>query len=348
MAFAGLGELLRNLSEEYFSGKDLKAFTGDARIMTDAVSQACSSNSWFIPLHVWHALNSIGLMLDEGALRSWLSNYSPQRLEARKTGRIGVVMAGNIPAVGFHDFLCTLISGYEFSGKLSGADSFLLPALAQVLVNFRPGFNRKIHFSKQIAPDCRAIIATGSNNTNRFFEFLYGGKPHIFRKNRNSVAVITGHESEHEMAGLGEDIFLHFGLGCRSVSKIYLPEGYELTKLTSAFDRFDYVAGHLRYSDNLKYYKAFYSLLERSFTASETLIFLRSTDLASPVSVVNVEYYNSIDKTEWELSAVKHQLQCIAGCDRIPFCTVALGQTQLPMPQDYADRQDTLRFLLDL
>ena len=216
-AFVKLGNILKSLNDSSIvsENRPLKA-------LNKQIEESHLYNPWFTTENVKHAINSLASSLEENKIRKWLQAYD--FTVAMESKKVGVVMAGNIPLVGFHDFLCILISGHRFIGKLSSDDQKLLPALADILVELEPGFKDQIEFTEDRLQEFDAIIATGSNNTSRYFEYYFGKYPHIIRKNRNGVAVFTGNETEKELAEFGKDLFLYFGMGCRSISKVFVPK----------------------------------------------------------------------------------------------------------------------------
>ncbi|MDZ4204912.1 MAG: hypothetical protein U1C46_08855 [Bacteroidales bacterium] len=337
-AFARLGKLLRVHTIQP---------TRYNEILATAVIKSCGANNWFTPNHVWFALQALGHNLTEENLRRWTSQYlhNEKAYSLQKTA--GVIMAGNIPAVGFHDFLCVLMAGYHFWGKLSSNDMFLLPALTEILIDIEPPFAPFIHFSTKDIPQTDVVIATGSANTSRYFNYHYGDKPHIFRKNRNGIAILTGNETETQLKALAQDVFLHFGLGCRNVSKLFLPNGYTFDILLKACKSFDYLRRHKGYRDNLRYYGAIFSINDFSFQANNLIIFHQNADIASPVSVLNYEFYSEMGTLETILSLNADKIQCVVGSQEVPYRTIDVGCTQTPQLADYADGVDTLQFLFE-
>ena len=213
------------------------------------------SNGWFIENNIKASIAEIACLLDEKKLTKWTSSYSFNKAE-----KIGVVLAGNIPLVGFHDFLCILISGKKFIGKLSSKDDKLLPKIAEILIDIEPSFKNQIEFTESPLIDVDAMIGTGSNNTSRYLEFYFKKYPHIIRKNRNSIAVLDGSESEKTLEFLCEDIFSYFGLGCRNISKVYIPKNYDLDKIFKATLKYSDVKDNKKYINNFEYHRAIYLL----------------------------------------------------------------------------------------
>lgn len=312
---------------------------------------ARQQNPWFITSHISYAINAIADSLDEDMIDRWLHKYNLQPVN--KPAKVAVITAGNIPVVGFHDFLCTLIAGHRFLGKLSSQDKVLLPLIADMLIDIEPAFGSYIEFEKHIIKDFDAVIATGSDNTARYFEYYFGKYPHIIRKNRSGVAVITGNENKSQLQELGKDIFLYFGLGCRNVSKIYLPPDFDPVKLTGYFDNWNYVNGHNKYMNNYDYFKSIYLINREDFYDNGFLLLKEDARIASPVSVLFYETYRDKDSLFRRLVSEADKIQCIvnsdaAGTKYYGFDLISPGKAQHPALWDYADNIDTLAFLQKL
>ncbi|TND06509.1 MAG: NAD-dependent aldehyde dehydrogenase, partial [Bacteroidetes bacterium] len=254
----------------------------------------------------------------------------------------------NIPFAGFHDLLCVLMTGNRITMKLSSDDSRLMPAIAALLVETEPRFDEQLRIADGKLENMDAVIATGSNNSSRYFEYYFAKYPHIIRKNRHSAAVLTGDESNGELAALCEDIFRYFGLGCRSVSKIFVPAGYDFNRFfEAAFPWGEKLIGNNKYMNNYDYNKAVYLLNSTDLLDNNFLLLKEDTGLGSPAAMVFYEYYTDQDSLAERLRADATNLQCLAG--KVPpgiAPVVALGQTQDPGPGDYADCVDTVHFLL--
>ncbi len=301
-------------------------------------------NGWFTSANIIHALKSWNRQLTEGNLQKWTRDR--QFAQAKKD--IGIVMAGNIPLVGFHDFVCVFISGHKAKIKLSSQDNLLLPGLISYLTGIYGQLSDYVEFV-DVINDVDAVIATGSNNTSRYFEQYFGNMPNIIRKNRTSVAVLDGRESEEEMLGLADDLLLYFGLGCRNISKLYVPRNYDLNKVFGAvYQSYEDIISHNKYANNYDYHKAIYMLSKLSFLENGMMILKEDESLFSPVSVVNYEYYQDLTEVKKTLNMHKDQLQCVVSNHSVWDDKVALGQTQLPKLWDYADNIDTLDFLREL
>jgi hypothetical protein len=250
-------------------------------------------------------------------------------------------MAGNIPLVGFHDFLTVLISGNNLIAKTSSKDPDLILFISKILAGINPEFTRMIHFTDGTLKGFDAVIATGSDNSARYFEYYFGKYPHIIRKNRNSIAIIDGSESDDDLKALGDDIFSYFGLGCRNVSKIYIPEGYDLNRMTCCWSSFEPLRHHSKYANNYDFSKAVFIVNREEFSDTGFLLMKESTSLSSPVAVLYFECYPSNENLNIITETISEKIQCIAGNEHTPF-----GRTQSPQLWDYADKVDTMEFLL--
>jgi len=348
-AFVKLGIFLNQ-----FSGKREKQVehTLNASFYNDfeeLIQSVHFNNGWFTEDNVRNSLAAIASGLNQELLIDWLSTYIKTISDKKQAGNVAVIMAGNIPMVGFHDMLCVLLSGNKFTGKLSSDDKLLLPYLAKILIAIEPEFAKYIEFTEGQLKNIDAVIATGSDNSARYFEYYFGKYPHIIRKNRNSAAVLSGDESKEELRLLGKDIFQYFGLGCRNVSKLFVPKGYKFdTFYESVFD-FQYVVNNNKYGNNYDYNRTVYlmsnqpSLLDNNF-----LLLKEDSSYSSPIGVLFYEFYDDIKTINQRLLQDKEQLQCIvsniSGIDNAtPF-----GEAQCPKLSNYADGVDTMQFLIRL
>ncbi|TGD59401.1 acyl-CoA reductase [Flavobacterium humi] len=303
-----------------------------------------SHNGWYTPEQVYHSIHSWAEALTKGNLDQWVSHYDfPDT--APKT--VGLVLAGNIPLVGFHDFLSVLISGHNVMVKTSSDDQHLLPFLANYLISAEPRFKNRITFAEGKLENFDAVIATGSNNTARYFEYYFKDKPSIIRKSRNSVALLTGKETTDDLTLLGEDIFRYFGLGCRNVSKLFVPQGYDFTHFFESVFVYQDIIKYEKYANNYDYNKAvflmsLYKLLDNGFMTIK-----EDTSYASPISSVFYEFYDDLETVKAKLEEEAEQIQCVVSNNLTPN-SVAFGQTQKPKLWDYADNVDTIAFLTSL
>ena len=300
-----------------------------------------SHNGWYTEEQVYFSLNSWAEALTPENLDKWLDAYDLSN-SGGKT--IGLILAGNIPLVGFHDLLSVLITGHKALVKTSSNDQHLLPFLAKYLIAVEPRMKERIIFAEGRLENFDAVIATGSNNTARYFEYYFKGKPSIIRKNRNSLAVLTGNETHEELVGLGEDIFRYFGLGCRNVSKLFVPKGYDFTDFFKAIYTYKDVIFYEKYANNYDYNKAVFLMSNFKLLDNEFLTLKQDNGYASPISSVFYEFYDNINEVKQRLEAEHEQIQCIVG-NNITDNSIAFGQTQKPALWDYADNVDTIAFL---
>ena len=344
-AFAELGNILQLAAQSISrNGFELSVKYPDLQQSVQAASQ---HNPWFTPASIAMAFDAWGQILTEENISNWLNSYSIH--SDVKAKKIAVVMAGNIPIVGFHDFICVLLSGHYFIGKLSGNDRILLPALAEILCQSEPEFRAKIRFTENTLKDFDAIIATGSNNTARYFEYYFAKYPHIIRKNRNGVAVLSGQEDEKAIKSFGTDICSYFGLGCRNVSKVFIPAGFAPEKLFEAIEPYKVkLNDHFKYMNNYSYQRSILMLNQTPYLDNGVFILTESQNYASPIAVLNYEFYNDINTLKEKLQYDSENIQCIATDVFEGDKTVKPGDTQRPGLGDYADGIDTMKFLLEL
>ncbi len=343
-AFEKLGRFISQYEEDR-NDSDLaklnKYFLGEFR---EAITQAGIFNNWFTIENVHHALQQWSVALKRESLEEWVNGYSIDHFNNAGEKTVALIMAGNLPLVGFHDFLSVLMSGHKVLTKPSSDDDKLLPLLAQVLVAIEPRFAERITFADGFLRNFDAVIATGSNNSARYFEYYFGKYPHIIRKNRSSVAVLSGNENEEELEELGEDVFRYFGLGCRNVSKVYLPEGFDLNRLFKAFLKYKDVVENKKYGNNYDYNRAIYMMERQPFLENGFVIMKAEKALHAPVSVLHYENYRHLNEVEKELQQSDEQLQCVVSNGTVAGA-IPLGQAQQPRLWDYADKVDTIRFL---
>lgn len=336
IAFVKLGEFLRHfccseVHEDEWS-----------QTLEKTIALAEHKNGWFIKENVEFALKSWGELLKEDALSDWLGAYD---LEQNNTKTVAVIMAGNIPLVGFHDLLSVLLTGNTALIKLSPNDNILIYFTRDYLASIEPLLKDKIIFSEGKIQGFDAVIATGSNNTARYFEHYFGKVPNIIRKNRNSIAVLTGKESTEQLEALGEDIFRYYGLGCRSVSKLFVPKAYDFDTFFKSIYRYHPIVEQKKYANNYDYNKAVYLMSEFKILDNGFLILKNDKSYASPIASLFYENYDTLDTLKAHLKNDKDQLQCAVG-NGILEGEIAFGETQKPSLYDYADGVDTVDFLL--
>ena len=310
------------------------------------IKTSYEKNVWFTEEGIRYAITSISESLKEKNIKKWIKPYIRKFNNKKISKRVGVVMAGNIPVVGFHDFICVLISGNTFVGKLSSQDPKLLPAIAEVIIDIEPEFKNKIEFTDKELTNFDVIIATGSDNTSRYFEYYFGKYPNIIRKNRNGVSVISGDETQDELRLLGEDIFTYFGLGCRNVSKIFVPKAYSFDQFFNAVKSFEDVINHYKYRNNYDYYKSIYLINKTAHLDNSFLLLKVDKGFSSPISVVYYEYYNDKNELNNLLNSNADKIQCIVSNDKEINSCIPFGTSQSPQLWDYADGIDTMEFLL--
>ena len=344
-AFVKLGDFLSQFANEDIEKKDHIAHN---ELFLDGFKHqlklAQEHNGWFTKENIAYALNGWCNILNNNTVNEWIDKYN---FNTNKTQTIAIIMAGNIPLVGFHDFISVLISGHSVLVKQSSNDKHLLPFLAKYLEFVEPGFKGKIVFTENKLENFDAVIATGSDNTARYFEYYFKGKPSIIRKNRNSVAVLTGKETEDELKNLSEDIFRYYGLGCRNVSKLFVPKNYDFEQFFKAMYNWNPIINLAKYANNYDYNKAVYLMSEFDMLENGFLMIKEDESYASPIATVFYEYYESPEQLKVKLKSDKDRIQCVVSEDFIPS-EIKFGQTQNPQLWDYADDVDTIEFLTKL
>ena len=314
-------------------------------VIKPSLGKIYNTNGWFTELSVLNALVSLSKMLDENNLVEWISRYKfSDNIEPKK---VGIIMAGNIPLVGFHDMLCVLISGNITVIKTSKDDAILPRLVCERLFEIEPKLKSKVEFVERLE-NFDAVIATGSNNSARYFESYFGKYPNIIRKNRTSVAVLNGLETKAELTKLGHDIFDYFGLGCRNVTKMYVPTGYDFAEFFDSIYNFGFVANVNKYANNYDYNRAVYLMNSLPFLDNNFLIIRENQDLTSPVAVVNYEFYSDVAQVAMQLNEKQEQLQCVVSNITEIENALTFGNSQKPMLWDYADGVDTIKFLNSL
>jgi hypothetical protein len=342
-AFVKLGEFLGECctaieNKTSTHGENLEWFSK----FSHTIETAHHHNGWFTQENLLFALKQWSLALSKDTLEHWLSNYD---LSKNQTKRVALILAGNIPLVGFHDLLAVLITGNTAIVKLSSNDKLLLPLIVDYLVFLNPNFTDSVRFTEERLTGFDAVIATGSNNTARYFEYYFGKKPNIIRKNRNSVAILTGKESELELAALGEDIFRYYGLGCRSVSKLFVPKGYNFDRFFTAQFPHNQIINQHKYANNYDYNKAVYLMSEFNILDNGFLMLKEDASYASPIATIFYETYATQEVIKQRIASDKEAIQCVVS-NGLFSNEIAFGKTQTPELWDYADGVDTVEFLL--
>ncbi len=306
--------------------------------------QAEVHNKWFTADNVEKALQGIVFLLRKENLEKWLEKYT---LPVQEPKKIGVVMAGNIPMVGFHDMLSVLISGHILLAKLSTDDSVLIKKLAAVLISIAPELEEKIQFVERLN-EVNAVIATGSDNTAKHFDYYFSKVPRIIRRNRVSVAVLTGEETKEELALLGGDMLQYFGLGCRNVSKIYIPKDMTINRIYEAIEPWKTVVDAQKYGNNYEYNRSIFLLKSVLHLDNGFLLAIETEELVSAIAVFYYEKYSSLEEVKQKLKTQEEKIQCVVAKDGVLEHTVTFGAAQCPYPWEYADGVDTLEFLLNV
>lgn len=302
--------------------------------------KASNSNGWFLPVFIDLAVTNIcNYFLQPEKLLKWIHHY---HLDENVGGKnVGIVMAGNIPLVGFHDFLCVFICGHRQTIKLSSKDDVLLKHLVNKMIEWNPDVKKYVGFS-EILKGCDAYIATGSNNSARYFEAYFSRYPHIIRHNRTSVGVLSGKESAEELLLLADDVHQYFGLGCRNITHLFVPAGYDFVPLLKAFEKYAYFSDHHKYKNNYDYQLSLALLNNVFYMTNGSILLLENDAIFSPISVLNYSYYTD-EKQVNETLKQNQELQCVCGTNATLF-----GESQNPKLMDYADGVDTIQFLLTL
>lgn len=320
-----LGQYMLGTSEEWQEMKD----------------RAYRENQWFIPEFVDRSVENIARQfLNPSFLQNWAAGYQVPDIQTHPKN-IGVVMAGNIPLVGFHDFLCVFVSGHIATLKTSSKDEVLIKHLVKKLYEWGSGVQDEVSFAERLT-GCDAYIATGSNNSGRYFDYYFGKYPHIIRRNRTSVAILDGTETPEELAALADDIQLYFGLGCRNITQLNVPEGYDFIPLLNALRKYEHFMDFHKYKHNFDYHLALLIMSNKYYMSNDTVVMTENVSPFSPVSQLHYQYYQNPAELAGLLQG-NPDIQCVVGHGQIPF-----GQAQRPGLTDYADGVDTMAFLVGL
>ncbi|MGA0558651.1 acyl-CoA reductase [Larkinella sp. VNQ87] len=315
-------------------------------VLRAIAEKAYAANTWFTPDNSLKALHAIATeFLNEEKLSAWIKGYN---VTSESIKNVGVVMAGNIPAVGFHDLLCVLMSGHRLLVKLSTPDFVLIQFFIQKIIEINPKFAEFIHISERLN-QADAYIATGSSNSARYFEYYFSKKPHIIRRNRSSVAVLSNRETSADLQALGRDMLDYFGLGCRNVSTLFVPEHYDFVPLLRELEPLaPFFTGQHKYNNNYDYNKSIYLINGVPHFDNGFLMVTENEGLVSPISTVYYQTYAELEALEQKLSGLAERIQCVTSKDGFFPGSVPLGQTQRPGLNDYADGVDTMTFLTTL
>ncbi len=345
--FVILGEFLSQFKTEETEQNSSplnKIFYNDFKQL---LQQVTKENLWFTTESVHTAITGICEMLHLQKMQKWLQNYHIAPSNTQIT--VAVIMAGNIPMVGFHDMLCVLLAGHRFIGKLSSKDNQLLDFIAKLLIAINPQWETRIAFTNDSLGSSQkfdAIIATGSNNSARYFDAYFSKYPNIIRRNRNSIAVLSGNETEQQLQDLGNDVFQYFGLGCRNVSKLYLPKDYNIAHLLDQWQSFENIINHSKYANNYNYQRSVFLMNNTPHFDNGFVLLQENLQLSSPIGVLNYEFYSDTTSLEKQLQQQTENIQCIVGNDTTKY--IPFGKAQQPEVWDYADGIDTMQFLTQL
>lgn len=339
-AFEKLGILFSNKFTEN-SSKESEYWTSE---LDKAIDLAYKYNTWFTEDSVKKALNEWSKQLNYNSLKNWTDQY---KIKDKSEKKIAIIMAGNLPLVGFHDLLCGLIMNFHCIVKLSSDDKILIPFIVEYLDSIVPGIKNQVKFTTNPIKDFNGVIATGSNNSFKYFEYYFGNYPNLLRKTRHSIAILDGKETEMDLKKLGNDIFTYFGMGCRSVSKLLVPKGYDFDLLFNALFDFKEIINHNKYVNNYDYNKAVYLMSEQKFIENGFIILKEDEKLGSPIGCLFFEYYENPKDLNAYISDIKDSLQCVVSNLNILNST-SFGSSQSPKIDDYADNTNTLDFLLKI
>lgn len=337
LVFSKLGQLLNQIgSKKAFSDTQIGLNKLEYIAFESAVQSTHIHNAWFTYDNVCMAFRGLSSWLEKDNLEKWLNNYT----FSSHPKKIGLIMAGNIPLVGFHDFLSVVLTGNKAVCKLSSDDTYLWKVLLKNITLIEPKIEQYFSVSEGKLGEIDAVIATGSDNSARYFEYYFGKYPHIIRKNRTSVAALTGEETEDDLAQLSNDIFNYFGLGCRNISQLLIPESFEIDRIFKSFLPHKEIINHHKYANNFDYNRAIFLMNGDDILENGFVLLKNSSALYSPLAVINYHRYKNNNELQSFLDSKKQQIQIIAGLDYLPF-----GSSQFPKINDYADGVNTLDFL---
>ena len=349
-AFVILAKFLAQFNGNKSNDPDLKEINKKYYVKFEELIKTIHfTNPWFTEEFIRLAVNSISKSLSREKIENWLKKYPGlYNSNDEPLKKIGVILAGNIPLVGLHDFISVLITGNIFKGKLSSKDDKLLVFIADLLIDINKELGNRIFFTENKLTGFEAIIATGSNNSARYFEYYFNKYPNIIRKNRNALAVLTGDETVDELKHLGNDIFSYFGLGCRNVSKLFVPENYNFNDFFKAIEKYNHLFVHHKYANNYDYNRTVY-LLNREHHLDNGFVLLKENEgIASPIGVIYYQFYISLAQVNEYLRINRDKIQCIVSSGNAIANAVKPGQAQFPKLWDYADGADTVQFLINL
>lgn len=346
-AFVRLGDIFRISSKDLSENVKIKEDEKLVIKVQQLIETGKYSNPWFIDSFVQFSITQIGESLKFSNIQNWLQNQDKDMLENENAKSIAIIMAGNIPLVGFHDLLTVLISGNKAIIKESSKDP-LIKKIVDILLLIEPKFADYIHFEDSKLQNFDAVIATGSNNTKRYFDYYFSSYPSIIRGHRNGIAVLLGNETDEELQNLSDDIFMYFGMGCRNVSKIFIPNEFPIHRLMKSFEKYRFILENSsKYFNNYEYYKSIYLVNRTPFLDAGFIMLKKDENIVSPLSVVYIEEYSENDELLDKLSKLDSQIQCIVSQSDI-FSQIKLGKAQYPALNDYADGIDVLKFCIEV
>ena len=339
-AFVALGKVMQHLGEgKDWESTDIGLTASEYEKIQRIINTQIHHNGWFSKDNIQTSLRNLASMLTEEGLTAWVNKYEFKA----ENKRIAIIMAGNIPMVGFHDLLCVLLSGNKAVCKLSSEDKHLLPAFCEVLAKFDPEFLQFIEFVQGNLKNPDAVIATGSNNSAQYFEKYFGAYPNIIRKGRTSLAVLTGEETKEELQALGSDIFTHYGLGCRNVTQVLMPKDFDIDRFFGAIVDFGEIINHNKYANNFDYHRAIYLLNQDDLLENGFLLTKEDDRLFSPIGVLFYHRYEHQEEVEQYIKERAEDIQAVVGHNYLPF-----GSVQSPGLEDYADGVNTMEFIANL
>jgi hypothetical protein len=313
------------------------------------VQDASIHNPWFTSENVYFAIDSIvNQWLNRDELVSFVAKYPKAYFSPKESKKIVVIMAGNIPFAGFHDLLCVLLAGHRFYGKISSKDGHLIEAVINLLIEVNPEFSDLIELSEATLHGFDAVIATGSDNSSRYFDYYFKNYPSIIRKHRNSIAVITGNETQEELTSLSDDIFLYFGIGCRSISKLMVPKDYDFSPMLKAFKTWQNLDTHNKYMNNYEFQKTMNQMNLIDHIDTDFFLLKMNDSISSTVGVIHYQEYEQIETVMQYITTHCDEIQCIVGDSKIIPTAIKFGSSQNPKLDEFADGKDTIEFLGNL
>jgi hypothetical protein len=327
-----------------------KILTPENEALQTIVRKTALHNSWFTEANQWKAIAEIRTaFLQKDKLEAWLKPYFLENTEGPLSKTVALILAGNIPLVGFHDIISVYLTGHKSLIKLSDKDLFFVPFLIEQLAKVNVPVEHYFAISESRMKDFDAVIATGSNNSARYFDAYFGKYPNIIRKNRNAVGILRGDETTEDLTELGNDVFTYFGLGCRNVSKIYVPKDYHFHPLLEALHEFNQLVLHDKFKNNFDYQFTLTILNNVQHQANGCIIMVENKAITSPIAMLFYEYYDGFEQLSKDLLDKKEEIQCVVSKQKIEgLPCFDFGEAQKPALNDYADGEDTIQFLLGL